>query len=654
MAPDLPPSSTERSPHPNRSRVRKCPILHRPGLKRNAAACQRCKRRKQKCDGRLPVCGNCAASDASCIPSERLVIRTDTRDESAELRDHIARLEGEVVSLRKQLAQEQQTHAQLAQHIRARDGDRCNGPTYDDDIPDRARLLRPTFVPHEQRDPGFRTFWSSPWLLWEEETIAQQISNTVDPDDIPMDAYGPELIDVFFTRHWPQWPILHRGTFMQQHYEPLVRGKGSNVVSSFQVNMVFAIAASTVGGMQDRSLSHHQFFRIAVRDLNRVRNADDLDCIQCLLLLCIYATHEPQAVNMWYATGLTLRLALGIDLHRLETINLQPFFRAEMMKRIFWGVYVMDITMSIMMGRPLGIQDADITTPLPCQITDDQLWKLHAAPMATGAASEADDTSAFIHMIQLSRINADIYMKFHTAGRSGMDSLTLDTLRPGYYTRLNDWLVAAPRYFPAFSMYQMSEWFQMSYYQGVLSLYRPSHGAPGSSIDSIRLCLDSSISIISCYSSLHAKNRITYTFTALNSLFMAAVTMLYSLRASAAIRRDLGRSVAEANIRTCLTLLRGMGCGRSIGERSAAIIERLCQATLAVFDQPVQLGEQVDTEFLAWFGLKCSAPQVSSGVAGGGVVPEPGQVTPAIDTAWNDLFSYNFEFENLEYMQGFY
>ncbi|UZP46514.1 hypothetical protein NXS19_014326 [Fusarium pseudograminearum] len=34
----------------------------RHGLKRVSAACQRCRRRKQKCDGIHPVCGSCAAA----------------------------------------------------------------------------------------------------------------------------------------------------------------------------------------------------------------------------------------------------------------------------------------------------------------------------------------------------------------------------------------------------------------------------------------------------------------------------------------------------------------------------------------------------------------------------------------------------------------
>ena len=184
----------------------------------------------------------------------------------------------------------------------------------------------------------------------------------------------------------------------------------------------------------------------------------------------------------------------------------------------------------------------------------------------------------------------------------------------------------------------------------MITLYRPSPTAPwytnsggdadlSHTINAIRLCSDSAISLISCYGALYAKNKITYTFVALNSLFMAAVVMLHSLRASPAVRRELTAPVAASNVRLCVELLRDLSGGRAVGETSAQIIERLGKATLNVFDDRVPAmattvpedADDLDTEFLLWFGLKSQH------------LPQQGEPTPSVDLAWNDLLASGFD-----------
>lgn len=396
--------------------------------------------------------------------------------------------------------------------------------------------------------------------------------------------------------------------------------------------MVFAIGASEQPRAKLRSsVSHHTFFQAAIRDLGSVMRESDIDCIQCLLLLCIFGSNEPQLVNLWHTVGIALRLAIGIDLHRQEKVANKSLLEAEMCSRLFWSVYTMDRSISMAMGRPLGIQDSDITMGLPLSITDDNLTNSDPASILS-ITPNTKDMSTFLHVISLRRINADIYKVLHSAGDGIIEGENLETIRRQHYARLNDWLLSAPRYLAPASMYQMTEWFQIAYHQAILNLYRPSHASPVATIDAIRLCADSSISLITCYCALYAKNKVTYTFVALNSLFMAAVTMLYSLRASFTLRSELTKEVIESNIRSCTSLLRDISNGRAVGERSAQIITRLGNATLAVFDAP-PLDNELDTEFMSWFGLKCLHQ------------PQPGEPTPSIDLPWNDLFDLGFDLE---------
>ena len=160
----------------------------------------------------------------------------------------------------------------------------------------------------------------------------------------------------------------------------------------------------------------------------------------------------------------------------------------------------MDRSISIAVGRPLGIQDTDITMPLPLCLTDGML---PARDRAGSSASGGD-------------------MSFVSVMPDPSDHST----------------------FPV-CMNQTPTWFQIAYHQAIMNLYRPSHASPLCTIDAIRLCVDSSISLMANYSALYAKKRITYTFVALTSLFMAAVTMLYCFRASTTLRSELTRDVVE-------------------------------------------------------------------------------------------------------------
>ncbi|GJC88870.1 positive regulator of purine utilization [Colletotrichum liriopes] len=277
--------------------------------------------------------------------------------------------------------------------------------------------------------------------------------------------------------------------------------------------------------------------------------------------------------------------------------------------------------------------------PLPLPLSDEVL----ANPDRDSQLSfgpDVNDLSTFLHIIELRRINAEIYKSLHSAGDTNLAGTNIDVIRVQHHTRLSRWLVSAPRYLVPASMHQTPEWFQIAYHQAIMNLYRPSHASPVSTIDALRHCADSSISLISCYGALYAKNKVTYTFVALTSLFMAGVTMLYSLRASAALRQELTRGVVKSNIGSCTTLLRDISHGGAVVERSVEIIERLGRATLAFFESVPGLEDnQVDTEFMSWFGLKGHGHHLLD--------RSPAQPTPSADVPWNDLFEYGFDLGNI-------
>ncbi|PYI16457.1 hypothetical protein BO99DRAFT_445398 [Aspergillus violaceofuscus CBS 115571] len=636
------------------------PRRHRRGLTRSAAACQRCRRRKQKCDGRLPTCGPCAAAGTSCVMSDRLVVRPgDAQCECDDLRARLATAEQrcsdllqENQRLQVQIMEAFQSPGPAAHEPRtpmlsvAKDAGHStaagSGPQPQhiplDGTTDLAfqyceRILRPTFANRPGMQKVNRSTLSGAWELWGDDTSVEVPLNSA--VEISHETYA-SLAETFFDRRWPYLPVLHRPTFWEQHLNPFLAHPEARSISRFFVKIVCAIAATERSCQLSNDDMHRKFFKDAVKDLELIAKAGDLEYIQCLLLLSMYGHNEPQSVNMWYTTGMALHLAIGIDLHRKESLMGQDVLQAEMMKRIFWCAYVMQCSMAINMGRPLMIEDSDITIALPLQRTDQQL-RDQMAGIDELTIPSVTDMSTFNHIIALRQINAGVYKQFHPRGGVGANRLDLDQLRNRYNFELNQWLITAPRYVHSLSTFQSTEWFQIAFHHAMLSLYRPSRAIPIPLPDDLRICLESAIGLISSYSSLYARNRIKYTFVAIHSLLMAAVTMLYSLRASASLRQELTKPVVQTNIQTFLTLFRGICNGREVGEKCSQIVERLGNSILTLYDDTGRTDAEVDTEFQSWFGLQTHTPAQTDEAQSHTMTPHFPDVR--VDLPWADLFT---------------
>lgn len=503
-----------------------------------------------------------------------------------------------------------------------------------------SRILRPTFSMRSTIKCVNRSAMSSAWELWGDDTD----TDVPEPraSDLDNDALFA-LAKAFFDQRSPYLPILHRTRFFDDHLTPFLTKSGMKPFSNFLVNIVCAIGSTEKTSRNTTQKHHRVLFRIAVQDLHLVMSAENFECIQCLLLLCMYGHNEPQSVNMWYTAGLALNLAIGIDLHRKESIAEQDTMNAEMFKRVFWGAYVVNCSMAINMGRPLGIRDSDISMPLPLQMTDTQLDESISSPYAEQTLiPSVADTSTFVHIIKLRQMNAVIYTTFHSVEPTLADSAELHRLRAGYFLELNHWLMTAPRYMQSQSTFQSTEWFQIAFHLAVLSLYRPSRAIPMPESEDLRICTESSIGLISSYSALYARNRIKYTFVAIHSLFMAAVTMLYALRAFSPLRRELTRDVIKTNITTFLIIFRGICDGRLVGEKCCHIIERLGDSILSLFESEDQADSSIDIEFQTWFGLQIHTlfPQSNETEP----LINPNGLPPhfqdfQVDLPWADLFT---------------
>ncbi|KAL2203789.1 hypothetical protein CC79DRAFT_1074840 [Sarocladium strictum] len=92
------------------------------------------------------------------------------------------------------------------------------------------------------------------------------------------------------------------------------------------------------------------------------------DSLRSLLLLIAFSLVHPGGGSMWHLLGLAIRLCITAGFHKEPTSQTGlPSNDIEEARWLFWSVYVLDRCVSVVMDRPFGIQDVDISVQLPTE-----------------------------------------------------------------------------------------------------------------------------------------------------------------------------------------------------------------------------------------------------------------------------------------------
>lgn len=184
----------------------------------------------------------------------------------------------------------------------------------------------------------------------------------------------------------------------------------------FQLYMAMAIGCTTLQRAQmltkdEEGLSDHFAF-LAMKKFCNVVHSQNIETIKCFLLLGIFALFEPKGVSSWTISGLTMRLVIGLGLHRAlsprRAQNTDPK-EVEMRSRVFWSAYCFERLVATSLGRMSAIEDDEITAPLPKPLYPEEL----------------DDLDVTNMMISLRSMSGRIYKKVHSAS-AGRKQYTMD------------------------------------------------------------------------------------------------------------------------------------------------------------------------------------------------------------------------------------
>ncbi|KAL4951954.1 fungal-specific transcription factor domain-containing protein [Aspergillus filifer] len=233
------------------------------------------------------------------------------------------------------------------------------------------------------------------YFLDDEELF---LDPTIDPYGRPPRHIADKLLDCYFFTVHPSFPIIAKIPFMQQYEMYYTRTDIQPTKRWLTIlNLVFALAIKFAQLVSKPWVSEAEspmtcFTR--ARKLNftesQLLEHPNLQQVQVEGLTAFFLMAIGHINRSWRACGVSVRsaIALGVNLRSesKETSNLSK----EIRYRVWWSIYTLENTLSIMTGRPTSAPDKYSTTPLPIPFDEEQFREPVASRLLTDFRARTD------------------------------------------------------------------------------------------------------------------------------------------------------------------------------------------------------------------------------------------------------------------------
>ncbi|RAH57691.1 C6 transcription factor [Aspergillus piperis CBS 112811] len=430
------------------SHVRHSDSSGRPNKRRKVAiACDECRARKVRCDGRQPVCGPCAKrvdQGSQCVYTGELEKKRAVRNYIESLESRIKHLEsprsfydsGEGRPVQSYDSSDQlQSPASLDQSLRLKDPtDSVNAMmgAVEDERPTQgffgsssaASFIRQikTAIDKKVSSPNRHTSDSilgvgpPPSLMSTKKPRLSTVPNYV----LPPRKTADSLMGVYWEFVFPLYPLVD-SLQLRREYEMIWTGEALQSDENMlmcTVNVIFALACQLADFIppEEREASADAFFTRA-KDLLQFNlwNTGSAALIQCLLLMAQYLQSTDSAHQCWIVTGLAIRNAQGLGLHLPQTIaRLHNPQEQQLARKIWHGCVLMDRVISMTFGRPAMISKASCgSVPLPATVDEEYIPAVSGSEV-TQPADRPSVMAFYAKSLELYEILNDILLSLYS------------------------------------------------------------------------------------------------------------------------------------------------------------------------------------------------------------------------------------------------
>ncbi|RBA20603.1 hypothetical protein FPRO05_08050 [Fusarium proliferatum] len=222
--------------------------------------------------------------------------------------------------------------------------------------------------------------------------------------------------------------------------------------------------------------------------------------------------------------------------------------------------YHQELSISSIQGRPLGFRDEtfDVKIPEVLSSPDDNIQ----GPLPPSFITAVTHYSSY--HFRLDRIVSDIKLHlYHLPGDSSFfpwpDNPTEQQAR--IQQSLNNWWqeVSNDAFgFPSLDNRQREVWkikLGLKYHTTLVLLFQPSQVIRQPASEALQACFDSAAGILDGYQRLHDLHGLHFGWRAVQNIFAAGATLIYSFWTSQTVREKASPETMSKNLRSCSTLL---------------------------------------------------------------------------------------------------
>ncbi|KAK1995887.1 fungal-specific transcription factor domain-containing protein [Colletotrichum falcatum] len=391
-------------------------------VSRPVSACSRCRAAKVKCDGKLPACTACekAGRENECSSANDQFAR-------GKERSYVAALELRVEKLEKRLAFARSRKASVSLH----DVDEAVGPTDRKDSLANIRAAIHRKAARKREDSDINSLVSDFGFLSVNATtrdfepsvsgmtFARLVLAAATNDEIPDPAEDsfPPRAEAFTTVQYymnniytlfPSFSETHLLTVLDDVYQQDERVKERLKDGDFWLlYMVLAIGyiAQSKNKQDDYYRHGLDFVARALPFADKALMPGYPTQIQSLILFTQLSMLDPSHFDSWYLVGFACRAVVDLGFHQ-DPPQLQVPDKAalDLRRRMFYSVYALDRTISMIRTRSFSFTDDSINVEYPSNSG------LPAGPI-TGPQS-ADSALA---LFQLRRLQSEWYQTLFQA-----------------------------------------------------------------------------------------------------------------------------------------------------------------------------------------------------------------------------------------------
>ncbi|KAK7222809.1 hypothetical protein V2G26_010812 [Clonostachys chloroleuca] len=518
-------------------------------------ACNRCRKRKAKCDTGIPACSQCQSSGSSCDYTDARSKTTHPRTYISDLEDQVSQLEERIRALGKDkkdkapsnrsrlpsAAAEESDETDIRERpdfIRLELGDdshflgTSSGMHLARSVLESTRKNSTSFDSHHSRpEPNHQSH--PPHYEDQDGSLGHDMK---DSNPLPSLETAGSLIEIFFCQYQIQYPILDQQEFMDHVYKlyaPDEPGTSSNSAEEpwtrFMLNIVLSISLLLLSHDNSDSLVLAERFRMdANAELGSVMRRKTHRTLQCLLLLLLSSIVSSKSAPVWYISGLCMRMCVDLGFHSEQTIKYglgeidgPDEELQDMKRRLFWVTYTFDRSLATMLGRPFFLDDDDIDVEYPSRSLPES------------------KRSQVLHWFRMQRMQSEIVYRLHTSkgphSHSTDENSDLATWKAMMAAKLLSWQDESVKLIDNES--HSMDWWRYWYQNANLMLHRPLSHGPLPSSESLLAAYESAKSMVHLSFIRVYKGPSEFTWLDLHYQLMSGLTLLFLVLKSPDARR---------------------------------------------------------------------------------------------------------------------